>query len=74
MNGVVSGYINSDKEIVAQGEGEQRGSFTIHSFQGLTIETGKVFICISDIFEYAMIYTAISRCVNMSQIVFFYHH
>jgi hypothetical protein len=74
MNDVVSGYINSDKEIVAQGEGEQRGSFTIHSFQGLTIETGKVFICISDIFEYAMIYTAVSRCVNMSQIVFFYHH
>jgi len=69
--GIVSGYINSDKEIVKEGEGEQRGSFTIHSFQGLTIDSGKVFICISDVFEYAMIYTAVSRCVNMNQIVFF---
>lgn len=73
MNGIVSGYINKNKEIVDEGEdSEQRGSFTIHSYQGLTIETGKVFICVSDVFEYAMIYTAVSRCVNMSQIVFFY--
>lgn len=74
MNGIVSGYINADREIVSDGEGEQRGAFTIHSYQGLKIETGKVFICVSDVFEYAMIYTAVSRCVNMSQIIFFYHH
>lgn len=68
---IVSGFINSDKEIVKEGEGEKRGSFTIHSFQGLTIDEGKVFICVSDAFEYAMIYTAVSRCVRMDQVVFF---
>ena len=66
--GIVSGFINADKEIVKEGEGEKRGAFTIHSYQGLTIKTGKVFISL-DMFEYAMLYTAISRCVNMNQIV-----
>jgi len=43
-------------------------SFTIHSFQGQTIEDRKVFIKM-DMFEYAMYYTAISRVRHFSQIV-----
>ena len=65
---VVSGFINKDKEIVDKGEGEQRGSFTTHSFQGLTIKDKRVFISL-DFFEYAMLYTSISRVCKMDQIV-----
>jgi hypothetical protein len=43
-------------------------SFTIHSFQGQTIEDRKVFIKM-DMFEYAMYYTAISRVRHYNQIV-----
>ena len=43
-------------------------SFTIHSFQGQTIENRKVFIKM-DMFEYAMYYTAISRVRHYNQIV-----
>lgn len=66
--GVVSGFINADKEIVYSGEGEKRGSFTTHSFQGLTIKDKRVFISL-DFFEYAMLYTSISRVCKMDQIV-----
>lgn len=68
--GIVSGYINKNKEIVAEEEvgAEKRGSFTTHSFQGLTIETQRVFISL-DFFEYAMLYTSISRVRNFNQIV-----
>lgn len=66
--GIVSGYINKNKEIVYDGEGEKRGSFTVHSFQGLTIRDKRVFVSL-DFFEYAMLYTAISRCVRMDQLV-----
>lgn len=68
--GVVSGFINRDKEIVAAGsEGsEKRGAFTTHSFQGLTLETERVFISL-DFFEYAMLYTSISRVCRLSQLV-----
>lgn len=59
--GVVSGKIEKT--------GEVRGSFTIHSFQGLTIQDRKVFVSL-DLFEYAMFYTAISRVRLMSQLVF----
>jgi ATP-dependent exoDNAse (exonuclease V) alpha subunit len=57
----------SDKELPNY---EKRGSFTIHSYQGKTIETGNVWIFIDDLFEYAMLYTAVSRAVNFSQIKF----
>lgn len=67
--GVLSGYINADKEINFNGDGEKRGSFTIHSYQGLTIEKEKVFISL-DTFEYAMLYTAVSRCRSYEQIRF----
>ena len=66
--GVVSGFINNDKEIVYSGEGEKRGSFTTHSFQGLTIKDKRVFISL-DFFEYAMLYTSVSRVCKMDQIV-----
>jgi hypothetical protein len=70
--GVVSGYYKkggavSDVELPGY---EKRGSFTIHSYQGKTIESGNVWIFIDDLFEYAMLYTAVSRAVNMSQIKF----
>ena len=69
--GVVSGYINDDREIVREDseKSEKRGSFTTHSFQGMTIEYGKIFVSL-DCFEYAMLYTAVSRGVNFDQIVF----
>jgi hypothetical protein len=71
--GVVSGYYKkggavSDVELPGY---EKRGSFTIHAYQGKTIETGNIWICIDDLFEYAMLYTAVSRAVNISQIKFF---
>lgn len=49
---------------------EKRGSFTIHSFQGRTLESGKIFISVGDLFEYAMLYTAVSRAVHFDQLVF----
>lgn len=49
---------------------EKRGSFTIHSYQGQTIESGNVWIIIDDMFDYAMLYTAVSRCVSFSQLRF----
>jgi hypothetical protein len=68
--GVVSGFINKHKEIVATEEAgaEKRGCFTTHSFQGFTLETEKVFISL-DFFEYAMLYTSISRVCNFHQLV-----
>lgn len=70
--GVVSGYYKKGGYVsdVPLPNYEKRGSFTIHSYQGKTIETGNVWIFIDDLFEYAMLYTAVSRAVNMSQIKF----
>ena len=69
--GVVSGYQTKDghksKEPLAGGE--KRGSFTTHGYQGQTISEGRIFISISDSFELAMLYTALSRAVRMEQIV-----
>ena len=48
----------------------KRGSFTIHATQGRTISEGKIFISVRDSFEYAMIYTALSRAVRFEQLVF----
>jgi hypothetical protein len=69
-NGIVSGFINKQKEIVNEDEpgAVKRGSFTTHSFQGLTIENERLFVSL-DFFEYAMFYTSISRICNMSQLV-----
>jgi hypothetical protein len=47
----------------------KRGSWTTHSYQGQTVQEGKVFVSIYDAFEHAMLYTAISRAVSMDQIV-----
>jgi hypothetical protein len=71
--GVVSGYYKKGGFVsdVPLPNYEKRGSFTIHAYQGRTIETGSVWICIDDLFEYAMLYTAVSRAVNFSQIKFF---
>lgn len=65
-NGIVSGYIKNKE--MNETEGVERGSFTTHSFQGLTIESKKLFVSL-DFFEYAMFYTSISRVRNMSQLV-----
>jgi len=69
--GIVSGVITSKKEAIlsADAEGQKRGSFTIHSFQGRTIEEKRVFVSL-DTFEYAMFYTAISRVRSFNQLVF----
>jgi len=70
--GVVSGYYKAGGYISdCEKEGfVERGSFTIHSYQGKTIEAGKIFIFLDDMFEYSMLYTAVSRAVNFSQLVF----
>jgi hypothetical protein len=70
--GVVSGYLSFRNERSKEAvEGwTKRGSFTTHSYQGSTIEDGKVYVVINDAFELAMIYTAISRAVSIDQIVF----
>ena len=68
-NNCISGHIDKMRRINFNAEGEARGSFTIHSYQGLTIEDKKVYIGL-DMFEYAMLYTAVSRCRRMEQIVF----
>lgn len=67
-NGVISGYIKNKQITFDPAGAEARGSFTIHSFQGLTISDKKVFISM-DNFEYAMFYTAISRVRCFSQII-----
>lgn len=70
--GVVSGYYKTGGFISdCEKDGyTERGSFTIHSYQGKTIEEGKIFIFLDDMFEYSMLYTAVSRAVNYSQLVF----
>lgn len=70
--GVVSGYYKRGGYVAdVETEGyDKRGSFTTHSIQGRTIETGRIFVYIDDAFEYAMIYTALSRAVNWSQLCF----
>jgi hypothetical protein len=70
---VVSGYYKQGGDISdVQKDGyDKRGSFTIHSYQGKTIESGNIWICIDDLFEHTMLYTAISRGVNFSQLKFF---
>ena len=57
-----------DKGVMCFYKGDTQPSFTIHSFQGQTIDDNRVFIRL-DLFEYAMLYTAISRVRHMSQIV-----
>lgn len=70
--GIVSGYYKPGG-FVSSSEADgymKRGSFTIHSYQGKTVNSGKIFISISDCFEYAMFYTAVSRAVRFDQLVF----
>jgi len=55
--------------VISTFEDTKKTSFTIHSFQGLTIPSQRVFISL-DLFEYAMLYTAVSRVCNFSQLVF----
>jgi len=49
---------------------KKRGAFTCHSFQGQTVEDKKIFISIGDLFEWSMLYTAISRARHFNQLVF----
>lgn len=72
QNGVVSGWYKKGGHISStKVEGyEKRGSFTIHSYQGKTIKTGNVWIVIDDMFDYAMLYTAVSRCERIEQLKF----
>lgn len=70
--GVVSGWYKKGGYVsYIEEEGyEKRGSFTCHSYQGSTISEGKVFISINDMFEWTMLYTAISRAVEFNQLIF----
>jgi hypothetical protein len=71
-NGVVSGYYKQGGFVeFEEAEGyNKRGSFTCHSFQGQTVEEKKIFISVFDLFEWSMLYTAISRARKISQLVF----
>jgi hypothetical protein len=69
----LEGKFRTKGEIMTQSQGsltEKRGSITCHAIQGKTIRNGKIFICLNDNFEYAQIYTAVSRAVRMEQLVF----
>jgi hypothetical protein len=70
--GIISGYYKTGGEVSSTPAPgfTARGSFTTHSYQGQTITEGNVWIVIDDAFEYAMLYTAISRCVSYSQLRF----
>lgn len=73
-NNVISGYIDNknnryDEKPSEYFKCEERGSFTIHSYQGSTIENKKVFIVL-DLFELGMLYTAISRVRHFNQLIF----
>ncbi len=70
--GVCTGWYKSGGHIsYTEVEGyEKRGSFTIHSFQGKTVENGKIFVSLSDMFEYSMLYTAVSRATQFEQLYF----
>jgi hypothetical protein len=60
------GYV-SDVELPGY---DKRGSYTIHAYQGKTVESGKIYISINDMFEYSMLYTAVSRAVHYDQLIF----
>jgi hypothetical protein len=67
------GVFRTKGEILSYDAGnitEKKGSITTHSIQGQTISKGKIFISLKGSFEYAMIYTAVSRAVSMDQLVF----
>jgi len=67
------GIFRTKGEILSSDAGnitEKKGSITTHSIQGQTVAKGKIFISLKGSFEYAMIYTAVSRAVSMKQLVF----
>jgi len=69
----LKGIFRTKGEILTESSGtltEKKGSITCHAIQGKTISKGKIFICLNDNFEYAQIYTAVSRAVKMEQLVF----
>jgi hypothetical protein len=70
--GVCSGYYKEGGSIkYEETPGHtKRGSFTVHSIQGVTCEQRRIFISVNDLFEYSMLYTAVSRAVYMEQLVF----
>jgi len=70
--GVVSGFYKEggDTSPVAKDGFKKRGSYTIHSIQGATLENRRIFISVDDTFEYSMLYTAISRATHYDQLVF----
>lgn len=49
---------------------EERGSFTIHSYQGKTEPKKTMWIVLKDMFDYAMLNTAVSRCCYRHQLKF----
>ncbi len=68
--GIISGYrCKKTKAIYYEPTDgcDKYSAFTIHSFQGITRETGKIYIS-QDLFEFAMMYTAISRARYIDQI------
>jgi hypothetical protein len=49
---------------------EERHAFTMHSIQGMTISTEKIFIDPRDLFDSRMLYIAMSRAKTINQIYF----
>jgi len=70
--GVLSGYQKkggamSDVELEGY---EKRGCYTNHSIQGNTIENKTIWVVVSDMFEYSMLYNAVARARRIEQIRF----
>lgn len=58
-----------DAGIKSKWRDREEPGYTVHGFQGQTISHRRVFITL-DVFEYAMLYTAISRVREFWQVVF----
>ncbi len=70
--GIVTGYFKKGigfSEVDLPGY-EKKGGFTVHSFQGETVQSGTLFIFCNSFFEETMLYTAVSRARRWSQIRF----
>jgi hypothetical protein len=70
--GLLNGMILRDIAGVSPSKVNRQSAFTIHSFQGKTIPTGEKLVFVLDnLFQYQLIYTAISRATSIDQILIY---
>ena len=70
--GLLNGMILRDIVGISPSKVNRQSAFTIHSFQGKTIPTGEKLVFVLDnLFQYQLIYTAISRATSIDQILIY---